>query len=68
MEPADSGGLEYWMASYLREVFGKNLTGYLRRFSRKTLDLVVIHQLLSSGQQVLNQTFEMNAPITRISS
>jgi hypothetical protein len=45
------------MASSVREVFGKNLTGYFRRFSRKTLDLVVIHQLLSSGQQVFKPDF-----------
>jgi hypothetical protein len=57
MEPADSEGLEYWMASSLCEGFGKNLTGYLRRFSRKTLDLVVIHQLSSSGQQVFKPDF-----------
>jgi hypothetical protein len=29
----------------------------LRRFSRKTLDLVVIHQLSSSGQQVFKPDF-----------
>jgi hypothetical protein len=68
MEPADSGSLEFWMASSLPEVFGKNLTGYFRQFSRETLDLVVIHQLLSLANKYLNETFEMNAPITRISS